>query len=188
MKIVLVRHGTTVSNNKNTYSEESTPLAEEAYTDLLVTKSRLAEFKFDKIYVSPLLRAVQTANVLGLKDFLLDERIQERDFGDFKGMTHAEVQAKFPEATKKWFSDPTHGKPPNGESMFEHYTRVADFMDEVSNTKTDTLIVCHYGTIALALAWVFGDLRLSLNFTPKNGGISEVKTDGKFHYISRFNY
>lgn len=188
MNIILVRHGTTLSNNAKTYSEEDTPLAESAYTDLLVTKERLKDFDYEKVYVSPLLRAIQTAEVLGLKDFTLDKRLEERDFGDFKGKTYEEIVVEFPDEVKTWLSDMKHGKPPKGESAYEHFERVVDFMEEISKTQGNCLIVSHYGTITLALAWALGDFDLWTKFIPKNGGITEIKTDAKLHCISKFNY
>ena len=47
MKIILVRHGRTISNNEKTFSEESTPICDEAHQELLVTKSKLVS-EFDK--------------------------------------------------------------------------------------------------------------------------------------------
>ena len=85
MKIILVRHGRTISNNEKTFSEESTSICDEAHQELLFTKSKLVSLHFEKIYASPLLRVRQTAKVLGCESLIFDERIKERDFGEFKG-------------------------------------------------------------------------------------------------------
>lgn len=188
MKIILVRHGRTISNNEKTFSEESTPLCEEAYQELLLTKEKLADFHFEKVYASPLLRAVDTAKVLGFENPILDPRMQERDFGAFKGKTYKQIVEENPLATKDWFSDLKDGKPPAGESSFEVFTRVSAFLDDIASTKTDTLVICHYGSITMAMAWALKNFDLWMSFAPENGGISEIETDGENRVITKLNY
>lgn len=187
MKIILLRHGRTISNNEKTFSEESTPLCEDAYQELLTTKKKLVDFHFEKIFVSPLLRARQTAEILGLKNYTLDKRLQERDFGEFKGKTYKQIVEENPLASRDWFADLKDGKPPAGESSFEVFTRVSAFLDEIAASNTDTLLVCHYGTITMAMAWALGNFDIWLKFMPTNGGISEIETDGTQHCITAFN-
>ncbi|MUH60225.1 histidine phosphatase family protein [Bifidobacterium canis] len=54
---------------------------------------------------SDLFRAQQTAHAfadpLGL-DVTLDERLRERDFGKWEGMTREEIQSKYPEGYRSW--------------------------------------------------------------------------------------
>ncbi|MEL3908737.1 MAG: histidine phosphatase family protein [Treponemataceae bacterium] len=188
MKIIFVRHGRTISNNEKTFSEETTPLCEAAYTELLETKEKLLNFKYQKIYASPLLRVIQTAEILGIKNPILDKRVAERDFGEFKGKTYKQILEENPLDTNDWFSDLKNGKPPGGESSVELFTRVSAFLDEISTTETDTLVICHHGPICMAMAWALKNFDTWLSFSPVNGGISEIETDGQNRIITKFNY
>lgn len=188
MKIILVRHGKTVSNVAKTFSEENTQLCKEAYTELLTTKKKLKDFHFEKIYASPLLRTLQTAEVLGFQEPILDKRLQEKDFGDFKGKTYDEALKEAPNAVKDWFADLKHGKPPAGESSFELFSRVSEFLTELSKTNADSLLICHYGTIVMAIAWVLKNFDCWTFFAPVNGGITEIEVDGENRIINKFNF
>ena len=188
MKIILVRHGRTISNNEKTFSEESTPICDEAHQELLVTKSKLVSLHFEKIYASPLLRVRQTAKVLGCESLIFDERIKERDFGEFKGKTYKQILAENPIETKDWFADLKDGKPPAGESSREVFARVSAFLDEISVTQTDSLVLCHYGTITMAMAWALKNFDSWVSFAPATGGITEIETDGVNRVITKFNY
>ena len=87
MKIVLIRHGCTAANTQKVFSLDDEPLSKDAYPDIAVLKERLRAYPFEAVYASPLLRAVQTAEYLGLKHIRLDARIKEYDFGLFKGLS-----------------------------------------------------------------------------------------------------
>lgn len=188
MRITFVRHGTTVSNLLKTYSEDDTPLCEAAYKDLLITKRRLEDFRFQKVFSSPLLRVRQTAKVLGFENPICDNRLKECNFGLFKGKTYEQLEKEYPVELKAWFCDAKNGRPPQGESSFDQFERVSHFLDEISKTATDTLIICHYGTIAMGMAWTLKNFELWSHFVPVNGGITEIETDGKHSSIRRFNY
>ncbi|RSX56109.1 phosphoglycerate mutase [Bifidobacterium dolichotidis] len=64
-----------------------------------------AAHRYMQVYSSDLLRAQQTAHafadILGL-DVQTDTRLRERDFGQWEGMTRAEIAEKFPEAYESW--------------------------------------------------------------------------------------
>ena len=84
MKIVLIRHGITVTNKKRIFSFDDSPLAEEAYPMLNGLKPKLKDFSSFKVYSSPFKRALQTAEYLGLKNIQTDKRLQEYNFGILK--------------------------------------------------------------------------------------------------------
>lgn len=188
MKILLIRHGKTESNLAATYSEETTPLCSEAYVELLATKVKIARWSIDKVYVSPLLRAIDTARIIGLKDWVLDDRLKECNFGVFSGLTYAQVLERYPEEVNRWFADPVNGRPPEGESSMDQYNRVTSFLEEVKAKNQDCIVVAHHGTICMALAWALGDFDLWSKFKPENGGITELNIQDDFISIERFNH
>lgn len=187
MNIVLIRHGTTISNLQKTYSPEDTQLVESAYAELETTKKLLSRFSYKRVYASPLLRVRQTLDALGIKADVYDDRLKERDFGEFKGKTYKQIVEENPLATKDWFADLKDGKPPAGESSFEVFTRVSAFLNELAVTNCDSLLVCHYGTITMAMAWAIGNFESWRAFIPLNAAISEIETDGTYKIIRHFN-
>ncbi|PIE99025.1 MAG: histidine phosphatase family protein [Treponema sp.] len=188
MRVVFVRHGRTCDNDNKVFSGDDACLSEEGAEELLAVKPRLADFYFDRIYVSPAIRAVRTAQILGFSDFMLDDRIKEFDFGDFTGKTFAQVEAEFPKEASVWLSGDKNFAPPAGESAFEHFSRVADFMETLKASAEDCLVVTHYGTIIMALAWAFGNFDLHRYFKPESGGITVLNFSENSVILEKFNF
>ncbi|AIN94136.1 histidine phosphatase family protein [Treponema putidum] len=172
MKIVFIRHGITVTNKKKVFSLDNSPLAEEAYPMLDLLKPRLKEFNSFKVYSSPFKRALQTAEYLGFKNIQTDKRLQEYNFGIFKGLTFEETQKKYPIEAKNWIENNDISAPPEGETSFEHFKRTSDFLEELALKDEDSIIVTHYGTITMALAWALDNFSLRNKFAPKNSAVS----------------
>lgn len=109
------------------------------------------EFHFDRIFVSPYERAIQTADVL-VKQFsykaeiTLEERIREKEFGILDGLTGPGIRNKYPE---EWRRREREGKyyyrPPGGESYPDVGLRVHSFLGTLARdcTKQSILVVCH---------------------------------------------
>jgi broad specificity phosphatase PhoE len=58
---------------------------------------KLAGVDFDVVLSSPLQRALQTARAAGFADVEVDERLREFDYGDYEGLTTAEIQRERPD-------------------------------------------------------------------------------------------
>ena len=85
MKIILVRHGLSEANIGRYYSLDDTKLDKNGYEILDKTSKNLEKYDIDHVYTSNLLRSQQTAKRLGFNDFTIDARLNELDFGNFKG-------------------------------------------------------------------------------------------------------
>ncbi len=80
MKIFIVRHGITSFNKEKIHQFPETSLAEEGKEQADNIARRLKKFSIDKIYVSPLLRACQTAEIIANKlhiPFYIRNELQE---------------------------------------------------------------------------------------------------------------
>jgi alpha-ribazole phosphatase len=123
----------------------------------LASAERLAEslrpVQLDAVYVSPRLRAVQTANALG-GSRIVDDRLRELDFGQFEGRTYDEIEREQPEFFRSWMKTPTLVQFPGGESYAELRERVAAAVDEIvaANNERTIALVSHGGVIRAALA------------------------------------
>ncbi|AGT43978.1 histidine phosphatase family protein [Treponema pedis] len=187
MKIILIRHGITITNKTKVYSLDDSPLAEEAYPALDVLKSKLAYYEFKKVYSSPFKRALQTAEYLGLKNIRTDKRLQEYNFGIFKGLTFAEAEKKYPSEVKNWIEHNDEFPPPQGETSLEHFTRVSSFLEEAAAKDEDCIAVTHYGTITMALAWALDNFRLRNKFAPKNSSLTVLQIKAGNKTVEAFN-
>ena len=101
MKIIFLRHGLTESNKELKFSTPKTKLSKKAYIDLDKSKKNLKNYKIDKVFTSKLIRSQQTAKYLGFDEFIEDERLNELDFGDFKGQKVLETREKYKEFYEK---------------------------------------------------------------------------------------
>ena len=66
MDIILIRHGQTEDNVGRIFSTKDTILTDEGKEQIKKTKTFIDTISFDKVYVSPLHRAIQTMEILGL--------------------------------------------------------------------------------------------------------------------------
>ncbi len=94
MKIILVRHGKTQANIDWKYSTDDTVLAKDGLYILDKTKLLLEDYEIDEVYTSALIRSQETAKHLGFTNFTIDKRINEMNFGDFRGQSIDEVRLK----------------------------------------------------------------------------------------------
>ena len=89
MKITLVRHGMTESNFLEIcQGRVNSELNESGRRQCQKLKEKLKDQHFDFCYMSPLLRAVETAIILigDRVETFPDERITERALGEFENM------------------------------------------------------------------------------------------------------
>ena len=127
----------------------------------LASAERLAEslraVELDAVYVSPRLRAVQTAAALDTPR-TVDDRLRELDFGHFEGRTYDEIEREQPEFFRSWMETPTLVRFPGGESYADLRERVSAALDDIvtANDGRTVALVSHGGVIRAALAVALG--------------------------------
>ncbi len=98
MSIYLVRHGETewtkTGRHTGTTDLRLTPAGEEQAVRL---RPQLAGLNFATVVVSPRRRAIQTAELAGFRGHLeVDPRLAEYDYGQYEGLTAAEIDGRRP--------------------------------------------------------------------------------------------
>ena len=90
---------------------------------------RLAPVHFDRVITSPLFRARETAELLvpGTAPEA-DPRLREMDYGDWEGLTYAEIDASDGEFRRDWELAPDRLACPAGESGNQVAERVRAFL------------------------------------------------------------
>jgi broad specificity phosphatase PhoE len=109
------------------------------------------------LYTSDLVRAVQTAEILsGTLGFapVLDERLRERNIGDWQGLTIDEMRAWYPDQYQQLLTDSENYRVPGGESRADVRKRMVEvFNDILKQDKGETIgIISHTTAIHALLA------------------------------------
>jgi broad specificity phosphatase PhoE len=103
----------------------------------------------DRYLTSPALRAVQTAQALGL-DATTDAALRDSDYGKWTGLAFEEVQAQHPDAVAEWIGDPASA-PHGGESVVALIVRVSTWLDAQQATPGTVVAVTHASVIRAAI-------------------------------------
>jgi Fructose-2,6-bisphosphatase len=159
MRIALLRHGPTEWNAEGRIQGSiDTPLSEEGRA-LMRSLLPPAGFENTRRYCSPKLRARQTAACLGLDYPVLDGRLIEQSWGDWEGLTRAEMIARDGEDAfeKAGSKRGLQFRPPGGESTGEVHARVQSFFNDIAARDEDAIAIAHMGVLraayALAVNW-----------------------------------
>ena len=93
----LVRHGPTEwSRNGRHTSVTDLPLLADGEQDAVDLRARLAGVGFAQVLTSPRQRARRTAELAGFPDAEVDEDLVEWAYGDYEGLTTAEIRERQP--------------------------------------------------------------------------------------------
>ena len=140
--IYIIRHGQTELNNKQVLQGRSNyPLNEKGIAQARRAAERLRLVSFSHVYSSPLIRAVQTAEII-VPDIpvTIDERLIEMDYGPYEGM---DLNALSPEIIT-FFSDFVHNPAPEGmEQLASVVARAGEFIEELSRQDGNILVSTH---------------------------------------------
>ena len=118
----LVRHGETEwSRDGRHTSVTDLDLTDKGVDVARTLRDRLAETSFDLVVSSPRTRAVRTAELAGFADVETDEDLVEWDYGDYEGVTTAEIRETVPGWTV--WTHPTPGGE-TSEQVTERLDRV----------------------------------------------------------------
>lgn len=187
MEIVFVRHGRTELNKRHCYlGSVDDCLSKEGIDEIIEVKNILGDIKFDGVYSSPLKRTLESCRILE-KDFELDERIREINFGIFDGLTNKEVQTIYPNEYSNWINDYMNYKIPTGESLMELFDRTENFINDISQKHKKALVITHGGVIRCAMSLAFCSRDYFYKFQVDHGSISSISVEEGFKYIKLLN-
>ena len=154
--IYMARHGETDDNARRVVQGWlDTPLNDRGREQARELAARVADLGIESIWTSQLVRAAETAQIVG--DALglvprVDDRFAESRRGSWEGRSLDEIEQSEPEAWAAWKSGgPDFRFPGGGESLAEHQARVLAAVDAVRSGPEPALIVAHGGTIRCAI-------------------------------------
>ncbi len=119
-------------------------------------RARLAGLQFAAVFSSPMQRALRTAELAGFPHPQVTDLLREFNYGEYEGLTSAEIRASRP----GW--EIYHDGCPGGESPAEVYARAQQFVDLASSVAAGggSVLAFAHGHIlrAVAVAWLALDI------------------------------
>lgn len=121
----------------------------------------MADISFDRIISSDLSRALETAQAIAdgrRVSIERDARLREMAFGEWEGLTWAEILERTPQMADVHWTDPSSYVPEGGEGFCDVVARVREVLDEILRRREERVVlVAHAGTIHAALHVIFGE-------------------------------
>ena len=135
-KLVLIRHGQSIWNEKNLFT---------GWKDIGLTKKGINEAesvgeqikrigtKFEAMYTSSLVRAQKTGEIIleciSQKEIeiISDQSLNERNYGELTGLNKDQAKKDFGESQVQIWRRSYDIPPPNGESLKDTYERVVPY-------------------------------------------------------------
>ncbi len=147
MKLWLIRHGMTRLSEEGRYQGA----LDEGLSDRGREALAEAPFRPARVYVSPTLRARETATILFPKaEQLVLADLREMDFGAFEGRGWWEMEND--EEYRSWVDGGCIGRCPGGEDRSSYTDRVCAAVDRIlAAEEKETVIVAHGGTMMALL-------------------------------------
>ncbi|MBQ9802533.1 MAG: histidine phosphatase family protein [Clostridia bacterium] len=148
-KLIVVRHGYSVTNASNRFTGQmDVSLTEIGYLQAdALAKYLVKNEKIDKIVTSDLSRAVNTAlptaRALGLP-IHQTPKLRELGMGIWEGMLAADVRRDYADLVAQRAKDATVPCP-GGESFRDMFVRVKDAIDEILRDEADTVLTVTHG-------------------------------------------
>jgi probable phosphoglycerate mutase len=149
-EVWLVRHGETEWSRSGRHtSVTDLPLTEVGEDIARQVGKRLAGEDFTLVLTSPRLRARRTAELVGYADAVVDDDIVEWAYGDYEGITSAEIREHDPGWTI--WTHPT----PGGETAEQVTERLDRAIERVRAVDGRSLVVSHgHALRAFAARWL----------------------------------
>jgi len=160
-KVLLIRHGETDYNREHRLQGAlPVPLNANGVLQAEALGLYLKHHEIDTIFSSPMIRARQTAEILGqaLNLTVQDEpRIQEIGFGKFEGLLADEIEATYPDEHRMWRSGDMSYTVPNGESRRIVQKRmVAAWDDLIARDEYETIaLISHGSALRIIMRYLF---------------------------------
>lgn len=180
MELYLVRHGQSEANAAKIMqgAKIDRPLTPKGIEQAKLTRDKLVHLQFDRVFVSPLRRASQTAEVIvgDHRTVRFDPRLVEFDYGQWDGQPILQLVHDYPQYFKEAHNFKNAWKVSGGESYDDTYTRLRSFMHDDLDLDSDqnVLVVSHGMTIKLWVAMLLSAPEPERLAEPANAGVTHI--------------
>lgn len=186
-QVVLVRHAETEWSQSGQHTGATDlPLLDEGRRKARLVGQRLGGAKFDTVLTSPLDRAAETCRLAGYGDVAeTREELREWDYGDYEGVTTADIRERQPDWSV-WRDGAPGGESPDG--VEKRVDRLVAELADVCDSGGHALVFGHGHLLrGLGVRWVelpIGDGRLMLLST---GSLSRLGGKRELRVIETWN-
>src|SRR4051812_39238986 len=181
-RLCLVRHGETAWNAEGRVQGQlDVPLNATGLAQARAVAAVLKNESFTAIYSSDLIRAQQTAQPVAdllKKKVVLDEKLRERHYGAFQGMTYAEAKAQLPEGYARFRARDPEYDFASGESLRDFSGRSLLFIREAvqKHEGENLLLFTHGGVLEMVYRHATGrGLSTPRDFEIPNAAINRIE-------------
>jgi 2,3-bisphosphoglycerate-dependent phosphoglycerate mutase len=196
--VIFMRHGQAENNVSRVLVGRhiEAHLTEQGRQQVADAAKQLKSIQIDRVYVSPVIRAVETAQIvcktLGM-NYEIDERLYEIELGKLVGMNYEEVTTKYGDLFLRFYSESDPVLANFGVETFASVKikkRIRSLLDEVLQKYEDNniLMVTHLDPIKAALAALL-DLKPEALYRwhIRNASLTILKQDSKVYSLSGVN-
>ena len=156
-RIIAVRHGETAWNaDTRIQGQLDIGLNDKGRWQAERVGAALAEEDLQHIYASDLQRAHSTAQAIAARaqrssarSVNLHQGLRERKFGYFEGQTYADIEARWPEESRRWRQRDPHFAPGDGETPTQMLERVRSAVHDIAQRHVGEhiVLVAHGGVL-----------------------------------------
>ncbi len=148
-KITFISHGATVYSEENRICTDNgnyPPLndAGEEEIEKICQWLKTRGVQNDKIYTSPSLRAIQSAQMISKvfkKDFEVVDGLTSRKCGVWSGLTYDDIEEKYPQLLDKIHENPCSFQPDGGEAILDFDKRIVKIIKKIVDENTGNRII-----------------------------------------------
>jgi len=164
LTLYLLRHGESVANVTHTFASKKLdlPLTDFGTNQVEQIVEPMKKIGFSKIYASPLLRAQQTAEIIGkaseLKPIII-ESLREIDVGELDGkcIEDTDYRKIYDDVISKWDKGENDIGFKQGENLKMVGQRIKDFLKVLDGGKDERVLIVAHGLFFMAFIWLFCD-------------------------------
>jgi len=158
LTLFVIRHAATNWSKLGFLSETDLELNEKGEKQAKELAIKLKNHKIDKIFSSPMKRALSTAREIAKNkemEVLIENDLKEVNFGVFEGLSLEEAREKYSDLFEKRSNDKWNFTIPNGESYKSAYERITKFIKKIKKEfdNKSVVLVTHATLINLLLVY-----------------------------------
>ena len=190
--IIMVRHGQSVTNLDKVFTGQlDAPLTDIGRQQARLMAQYLDFYQVNRIFASPLQRAVDTADAIAVRQNCTVEKcsaIMEINSGHWQGLTFDEIAKRYPVTYQAWKTDIGSAEPDSGETCVQLYDRVTAFFKEMLQMDEKTIcLVCHATPIRMMESYMLAGSVAGAQEIPwvPNASVTVYEYDGTFRAVER---